>query len=260
MEPFQTDIPQNTVPARLPWYKTAAGTLFLGVLGLVGVGAVLFGGLIGYYTWQIKIGKGDVISQELQPEFSAAAAIDPLEESSLVIDNPDQYVRSYNPTRGETDAPLRIIMFIDFECPYCQKSYKTIERIADRYGNAVSFVFKHFPIDTIHPNAERAGMAAACAGDQDAFWEYYDLLFAKKLFDQNALLSYAQELDLDTANFAHCLDSAAHQEDLNQDLADGIDAGVRGTPTYIVNRVKVEGVLDEATWDELLIDQLRRIL
>jgi protein-disulfide isomerase len=256
MENFSAE----SIPTKKPWYKTTGGGIFLGIIGIIVLATILFSGLTGYYAWQIKAGKAGDLTQEFRPEFSTAAAINPREQPRITVDNPDQYVRPHNPTYGNKNAPIRIIMFIDFECPYCQKSYPILKSVTERYGDAVSLVFKHFPLTSIHPNAEQAALAASCADDQGAFWKYHDILFTKKQLDKAALLSYADEINLDATVFAACLSAASHQANIDQDLADGIATGTRGTPTYIVNQIKVEGVIDEATWDELLIDQLQRAL
>lgn len=259
MESFETQqTPEAAATARAAWYKTPGGAIFLSILGAIIVIAAVFAGLVGYYAWQLKSGNAAALSEEFRPEFSSTANLDARETPQIIVDNINEYIRPYNQTRGNSDAPIRIVMFIDFECPYCQKAYATTERIIERYGDAVQVVFKHFPITSIHPNAERTALAAACADDQGAFWEYYDLLFTKKLFDEAALHTYAETLQLDTEVFASCLTNADHIAEVDQDFADGADIGVRGTPTYVVNRIKVEGVISEAEWDELLISQLKQ--
>jgi protein-disulfide isomerase len=119
-------------------------------------------------------------------------------------------------------------------------------------------VFKHFPVESLHPNAVAAATAATCAADQKKFWEYHNLLFTDKQLDQDSLLAEAQKLGLNLEKFQTCLTSQLHVKNIEQDLADGATLGVRGTPTYFVNTTKIEGSVDQSVWDQVVVNELKK--
>jgi len=218
-----------------------------------------FAGLVGYYIWQIKTGAASTLVTQFSDEFSA----DPSITSRSIIPTLDipaaTLERDYSPTLGEPNAPIRLTMFIDFECPFCVRSYPIVREIIDRYGSAIRVVFKHMPIYAIHPDAERAHLAAACAHEQNAFWPYYDLLFSTQDLSEDGLSRHAKTLGLDINIFASCLEHARHQDNVKQDLTDGVRAGVRGTPTYFINQTRLQGVLPIEVWESIILDTLRSI-
>jgi protein-disulfide isomerase len=148
-----------------------------------------------------------------------------------------------DPSLGPEDAGVVIVEFSDFQCPYCAKfAVETFPGIRDTYGDQVRFIFRDFPLNVIHPAAQKAAEAAQCAQDQGSFWEYHDLLFA----NQNALAlpdlkSYAAQIGLDTGQFDECLDSGKNAQEVALDMQDGHTAGVTGTPAFIVNGQLVSG-------------------
>ncbi len=147
------------------------------------------------------------------------------------------------------NATVTFIEFGDFECPSCKDNEPAIKQMLATYGNKINFVFKHFPISDIHPDAERAGEASECARDQGKFWEYHDKLYDNqdKLGGDN-LLKYAQDIGMDGQAFAECLQNGHKDAIVQQELVEGIRAGVRGTPTFFINGKKLEGI---HTFDEL---------
>lgn len=242
------------------WYKTGAGIVFLGVLSMIAVGGLLFLGFVGYYTLQIHRGNGDDIAAELREakqKFSSDPSLASAASSSQV-ESIAPYIRPFDPKFGNTDSPVTILAFIDFECPYCQASYSTFEQLRDRYEAGVHIIIKQFPLDSIHPYARQAALAAACANEQDAFWDYYSLLFTKKDLSKEALLNYSTTLGLKDDVFADCLNSRRYDSSINQDIQDGLALGVRGTPTYYVNTTKLEGVIPLTTWDETILAAIKQ--
>ena len=228
------------------------------LLGALGVFIVLFLSLTAYYAWQIKSGR----MQNLEERFgSASFTLDPArtQASTPTAIDVRPYLRPTNPTRGSTKAPITIVAFIDFECPFCQAGYPLFQKIMNRYSPVALIIFKQFPIAAIHPNSTPAANAAACAGEQGKFWPYYDLLFQTKKLERDALLADAHSLKLNQAQFMHCLDSGKYQGAIDKDTRDGVDLGVRGTPTYFVNGIKIEGVVDEAVWDRIMLQEIQKV-
>jgi protein-disulfide isomerase len=180
-----------------------------------------------------------------------------------------------DPVLGNPDAPLTIVEFSDFQCPFCAKFYaQTLPLIKENYikSGQVNFVYRDFPINGIHPNAMPAALAAECADDQGKFWEYHDLVFTnqdswKSLDVSSASMTfqeYAKELGLDTSEFSSCLTTAKHSQEVNKDLQDGQNYGVAGTPGFFIGNEKigyvaVEGAKPYTTFEEVIGSQLTKI-
>ena len=242
---------------QIPWYKTAGGITFLGILSTLFFGFLLFGGFVTYYAYQIKQGNGSEIVQKINASKNFSTASGTVSGQITNTIDPTPYIRPHNPKYGNSASPVTIIAFIDFECPYCQESFSTFEEIREQYGSGVHIIFKHFPLATIHPFATRAGFAAACADEQNAFWPYYIDLFETKALSKDALLQSADTVGLNTTLFKTCLESEKYSRNISQDIQDGINLGVRGTPTYFINSKKLEGVVPKKIWDTEIIHALQ---
>ena len=133
--------------------------------------------------------------------------------------------------RGDADATISIIEYSDFECPFCQRHHPTMKQVLDEVSD-VNWVYRHYPL-SFHPNAQPAAIASECAADQDMFWEFADIVFEKGSAP-SAYAGYAAEIGLDTAEFANCLEDNDHLTKINDQMAKGTAAGVRGTPGNIV--------------------------
>jgi protein-disulfide isomerase len=150
---------------------------------------------------------------------------------------------------GDIDAPVTIVEFTDFQCPFCSRHYQqTFPQIIDSYVNEglVRYVFKDFPLNSIHPQAFAAAEAARCAGDQDAFLEMHNLLFDRQgdwgnQEPTDTFIGYAGDLGLDTDQFGVCLSSGKYSEAVNADLQQGMELGVTGTPAFFLNGHLVSG-------------------
>lgn len=141
------------------------------------------------------------------------------------------------PAWGSDDAPITIVEFTDYECPFCRRfTSQTYPGIRDNYGDRIRYVIKHFPLTSIHPHAQKAAEAAECAFDQGQFWAYHDRLFEEAPALQVPLLKqYAGELGLDQAAFSQCLDSGRKREIVEADFQDAVALGLRGTPGFFIN-------------------------
>jgi protein-disulfide isomerase len=137
---------------------------------------------------------------------------------------------------GSPEAPVTIVEYGDFECPNCKQAAGTVTLLRARFGQRVRFVFRHFPLEEVHPHALRAAAAAECASAQGKFWQMHDLLFEKQgHFELAQLQAYARTLDLDTARFAAELENELHLPTVREHQRSGTASGVRATPTFYVN-------------------------
>jgi len=150
-------------------------------------------------------------------------------------------VEAKGPSRGPTNAPVTIVEFSDFQCPYCGREYPVIERLMKEYDGKLRLVFRHYPLD-FHPFAQKAAEAGACAQDQGKFWELHDKMFTNqgKLAVAD-LKGYAKSLGMDAPKFDKCLDSGEKKALVDDDLKAGSAAGVNGTPAFFINGIFVNG-------------------
>ena len=152
-------------------------------------------------------------------------------------------VAATGPSKGPANAPVTIVEFSDFECPFCSRANVTVDQVMKEYGDKVRLVFRHFPLN-FHPNAQKAGEASLCADDQKKFWEYHDVLFQnQKALEVDKLKKYAADLKLDTAAFNKCLDSGEKAAQVKADMEAGQKVGVNGTPAFFVNGVLLSGAV-----------------
>jgi len=160
-----------------------------------------------------------------------------------------------DPFIGEEDAPVTIIEFSDFQCPYCQRFYlQTLPSIMENYVETgkVKIVFRDFPLG-FHQYAHLASQAAQCANDQGKFWEYHDQIFEnQQSLSETNLKTWAQDLGLDTEEFNDCLDSEKYADEVDKDIADGAAAGVSGTPSFFVNGIQITGAQPYSVFQEAI--------
>ncbi|WP_456475539.1 DsbA family protein [Candidatus Pyrohabitans sp.] len=151
-----------------------------------------------------------------------------------------------DPAIGPGNAPIVIIEFSDYQCPFCRKfRMETLDRLLNAYEGRVRFVYRDFPLENIHAFALKAAEAANCAGEQGKYFEYHDLLFEKQsdwsARGEAAFFEYAQQLSLNVDSFKACLASGKYEEEVRKDLQDGINAGVTGTPAFFINGIPLKG-------------------
>ncbi len=139
------------------------------------------------------------------------------------------------PSLGPEDAPVVIVEFSDFQCPYCKRANPTVERLLEEYPDQVRRVFKHFPL-SFHRQAMNAHRAALAAGEQGKFWEMHAMIFdSGKGLDPDTMKAHAAALGLDVARFEEDFGSERFGERIEADMAEGRQAGVRGTPAFFIN-------------------------
>ena len=147
--------------------------------------------------------------------------------------------------RGRLDAPLTMVEYGDYECPFCGMAYPVTEEIIDRLGDDLLFAYRHFPLSTVHPHAALAAEAAEAAGSQGRFWEMHGLLFADQQHLKPAdLIARAEVLQLDVERFADDLRTNAHGAKVRSDFLSGVHSGVNGTPTFFINGRRHDGPAD----------------
>jgi protein-disulfide isomerase len=160
------------------------------------------------------------------------------------------------PSRGPARAPVEIIEFSDFQCPFCLSAHPTVARVLNTYGDRVRFVYRHYPLPN-HPNAWPAAEAAACAGEQGKFWEYHDRLFDNQSrLGKADLKKHAAAVALDTAKFDACVDTHKYKSDVDVDVAAGEEAGVSGTPAFFINGRQLSGAQPFEAFKRLIDEEL----
>ncbi|MFH0804590.1 MAG: DsbA family protein [Patescibacteria group bacterium] len=151
---------------------------------------------------------------------------------------------STDPYLGGVNAPITVVVFSDFQCPYCFQAFPVVRQIAELYQDQIKLIFRDFPITDSHPQAQKAAEAGKCAHQQGKFWEMHDKMFINQSdLSVEAIKKYAREVSLDGATFDSCLDSGQTAALVQRDLEDGITAGVDGTPTFFVNDRKFAGAV-----------------
>ena len=146
---------------------------------------------------------------------------------------------------GPGTAPVTLVEYGDFECPHCGAAHLIVKEIQRQLGDQLCFVFRHFPLTTIHPHAAEAAEAAEAAGAQGRFWEMHDLLFEHQdALNDDHLRSYARALRLDTGRFDREMAAHVHAPRVREDFESGVESGVNGTPTFFINGVRHDGGYD----------------
>ena len=189
----------------------------------------------------IKDKGGETVEKTLEPEPS-----EPVDMVALMDDDA---------VKGEESAPVTIVEFSDFECPYCSRFYsQTLSQIEENYIDTgkVKMVHRDYPLP-FHGNAQKAAEATECADDQGKFWEMHDMLYENNTaLSVDNIKGYAAELGLNTGDFDSCLDSGKYYDEVQKDMADGSAAGVTGTPGFLINGELVVGAQPYAVFEQAI--------
>ncbi len=170
--------------------------------------------------------KGEYI-EKLKREYQVSVSLAPLRM---------KVEAAGRPAKGPDSAPVTMIEFSDFQCPYCASLSKTLHRVVVDFGSEVRLVYRQFPLAQIHPYAEGAAEASLCAAEQGRFWDMHDLMFQNQsLLKEEDLKADAAKLNLDSANFDQCLNSHRYAGKINEDMREGATLGVSGTPAVFIN-------------------------
>jgi protein-disulfide isomerase len=160
--------------------------------------------------------------------------------------------------QGPANAPIVMIEFSDFQCPFCQRAEPTVEQVLKTYGNKIRFVYRHFPLPN-HPNARPAAEAAACAEQQGRFWQYHKELFANSSrLSNDDLKSHATRAGLDQKAFAECFDGQKMKARVDADIEEAEAAGVSGTPAFFINGRPLDGAQPFSAFKALIDEELSK--
>ena len=204
--------------------------------------------VVDYLTQQAKL----VQQEALRKSLFAKANVQILLEPPRVMPT----IGEGTPTKGPADAPLVIVEYTDYQCPFCSRVQPTLEQIAERYDGLVLQVFKNLPLPN-HPQARAAALAALCAGDQGKYWEYHDWLFAnQRTMNPDTMKAEAAELGLDTELFDTCFGQQAHAQQIAEDMAEARSFGINGTPGFVINGRVLSGAQPLEAFEALLDQEL----
>jgi protein-disulfide isomerase len=239
---------------------TFRATHFYAVLVVM---AWAIGVLIGYLAWGSTPIAPAVVAQVAGPPAAPAPTPEKV-QYSIPADG--------FPAIGPADAPITIVEFSDYQCPYCTRWHEqTYESLLQAYPGKIRFVYRNYPL-AFHQNAMLSAQAALCAGDQDQYWPYHDKLFDEKALINNAegttlepssYVTFATDLGLDATAFEACLTSGKYKEAVQADMtfADGLptengEPAVGGTPTFFINGTRLVGAYPLASFKEIIDAQL----
>lgn len=174
-------------------------------------------------------------------------------------------VQADDHVRNQRDLPVTLIEYGDFQCPSCGAYYPVLKTLEEEYSKNVSFVFRHFPLRTIHPNAQAASLAAEAAGMQGKFFEMHDKLFETQnawgqisTNQQSLFESYAQELGINMDQFKADYKSQEAADKINRDVSSGKQFNITGTPTFVINGKKIENPKDITAFKQVLDDAIKQ--
>lgn len=200
-----------------------------------------------------------LVNQQRQGQMQKVVA-DLQKQANLKLDLPQPRIQvaAEGPTRGPKDAPVTIVEFSDFECPYCGSAFETVEQVMNAYAGKVRLVYRQFPL-SFHPHAAKAAEASLCAADQGKFWEYHDVLFKnQKKLDPTDLKAHATEVGIDAQKFGQCLDSGDKKAAVDADQKAGLAAGVGGTPAFFINGIFLNGAQPIDEFKKVIDGELAR--
>jgi len=192
----------------------------------------------------------EMFINNLRRTFKVTTYLDPIRTDVVITGSP---------SRGPAQAPVTIVEFADFECPFCGGLYPTLKLVEKNYADKVRFVYRQFPLTNIHPNAQKAAEASLCANDQQRFWEFHDALFSDQTrLDVPSLKQRAQALGLNTTAFNSCLDSGKQVDAIQKDRDDARKIGVSSTPTMFINGRLLSGNRPYTEIRDVIEDELKR--
>ena len=179
----------------------------------------------------------------------------------LLLDPPryDVAIATDDASLGAANAPVTIIEFSDFQCPFCQRVMPTLKRVRETYGDKIRIVWKDFPLTSIHPQAFKAAEAGNCAREQGKFWEYHDVLFSnQQALQPEFLKKYAADTGLDVVKFGACLDTAKYGDHVQEQMGVGTGLGIQSTPSAFINGRLVTGAQPYEAFVAIIDEELER--
>jgi protein-disulfide isomerase len=213
-------------------------------ISIVIAGLIIAGAII------VSIGKADIAKEIIATKQAAQVLPDSDEETFNISET--------SHIRGDFNAPITLVEFSDFECPFCGRHLPTLNKILSDYPNQVRLVYKHFPLG-FHPNSQKAAEASECADEQGKFWEYHDKLFENQPtgYSLDKFKQWAKDLGLNSGKFNDCLDSGKFAQKVQADFQEGAEKGVNGTPTTFVNGQLISGALPYESFKQIIDSLLK---
>ncbi|MEK7452228.1 MAG: DsbA family protein, partial [Patescibacteria group bacterium] len=225
------------------WVATIVTLLFVFAL-------VTFVARILFYTKQIRSGQVDVAHLNFNKTVSTISKL----ASQPITDKQTDVVTADDPSIGTLGGPLTIVEFADFGCPYSKESSFVVRSLAAKYPDKVRFIYRDFPIPDLRPIAKKAAEAGECAHEQGKFWEYHDKMYQNQsTLDEASFDVFALSLNLNVQKFQTCLQSGKYAAEVAQDYEDGVNADVRGTPTFFINGNRVAGAIPEDILEKVIL-------
>src|SRR3989338_3238510 len=232
---------------RKKWHQRWWGRLIIIFLTIF---LIILTAVVFYLVKTINlIQRGEITPQQLFGQNQSGLA-----RQNLSVQN-----TSDDPHLGPTDAKVVMVEFSDFQCPFCKEALPVIKEVLKDYGDKILFIYRDFPLTDTHPQALLAALAAQCAHEQGKFWPMHDLIFDNQNnLTEASLKTFAVQIGLSSIQFGSCLQSQKYLAEVEQDLKDGYDAGVRATPTVFINGILIRGAQPLATYEKIIIAELSR--
>lgn len=233
-------------------FGIVAGLLLMGTVGFV----ILLSGKNQDSEGTVKSAQEAVINTNTNPTNQKTDLAAPSAGTKVTVSVDDS-----DHIRGNKNAPVTIVEYSDYECPYCSRFHPTMEKVMEDYGDQVRWVYKHFPLDSLHPEARPAALASECAnelGGNDAFWSFTDAMFKNQANLGDELYKQtASDLGLDSAKFEECYSSKKYANRVQEDQQEGQSLGVQGTPASFVNGIMVSGAVPYESLKQTIDSELR---
>jgi len=250
--------------------KSTYNKMLVAIVGIVAIAAFFGGYSIGTFDDSSLTGEQ---LKEMLSEIKTASTLQPAQQFPQPS-APQLFTVSFDgePVKGNPDAPITVVEFSDFQCPFCSRFFEqTLPLLEKNYIDTgkIKFVYKDLPLDSLHPNARSAHIAAECADEEGKFWEYHDVLFQKQAVwqrlassDLDIILSqFAVDLGMQAASFESCMESQDIADEVNQDTIEAARYGTTGTPTFFIGTekdgfIKMVGAQPYAAFQRVIDEQL----
>ena len=212
--------------------------------------AFAVGVLLGYVVWGY------------QPNETQAQAAAPAAAAQVQATEPPQFQRYDIPTKGfptlgPDNAPITIVEFSDYQCPFCRRWHQEVyEQLLAAYPGKIRMVYRNLPLTSIHPDAMAAAQAALCASEQDAYWPFHNKLFSSDSLSTQTFMQYAQELSLNVDQFQSCITDEKYKDAVTADSDFAVNLGVRSTPTFFINGLAVVGAQPLEVFQQVIDKEL----
>ena len=238
-EPAITEKDENTITFKASHFYAALSVL-----------TFFFGILAGYVVWGTDL-------------FARAGTASPQAANQAQVVEEPQVIRRYDiptegyPAFGPEDAPITIVEFSDFQCPFCKQWHQTVyEPLLAAYPGKIRLVYRNLPLTSIHPDAQGAAEAAMCANEQNQFWEYHDKLFAGDALGADIYSQYASDLGLNMDKFETCVQQGKYRQAVQEDSDFALNLGINSTPTFFVNGLAVVGAQPLSVFQQVIDKEL----